>query len=84
MSDLDGYITKRDAIEAIRRERDIKAIADLPSADVVERKRGYWVHDTWGGYLMPQCRCSNCDLYVQQETNFCPDCGANMREREER
>ena len=56
MSDLDGYITKRDAIEAIRRERDIRAIVELPSADVVERKRGEWEMEWWQeGHKVRRC-----------------------------
>lgn len=48
-------------------------------AKQTEPKRGEWIHDEIGMYKVPTCRCSNCDLYVLQEANFCPNCGADMR-----
>ena len=46
----------------------------LPSADVVERKHGKWIFtgdSTWN--------CSVCDEYVLSASNYCPNCGADMR-----
>lgn len=44
--------------------------------------RGYWIHDkiqsnqsTTGYFKLPWCECSNCGFFVQQEVNFCPNCG---------
>lgn len=44
--------------------------------------RGYWIHDkiqsnqsTTGYFKLPWCECSNCGFFVQQELNFCPNCG---------
>ena len=50
-------------------------IKKIPSADVVERKRGEW-YDR--GSL--SCRCSNCRCKSPEEFSFCPNCGADMRE----
>lgn len=63
------------------------------AADVVERKRGEWEHrveshhDThtdeyWDeGYFV----CSECGESWWDTTNFCPNCGADMRgEKHER
>ena len=63
-------------------------LGQLPSADVVERKKGQWigeadgyadgelVYDTW--------YCSCCDYVAEDEERpmwkFCPNCGAEMRE----
>jgi rubrerythrin len=86
MSDL---IRREDAIKALYKysfvskdiiEREINAI---PSAD---RPRGEWifrrefVEDTpFTGY-----RCSNCNYWQSMGSwNFCPNCGAKMRERKE-
>lgn len=70
-----------------------KAIDAIPSADVIERKCGKWIIDeeyvstsqtrgrethviTWA--------CSNClRSNGRRRTNFCPNCGADMRESEE-
>ena len=75
MNNLDEYITKADAIEAIRRERDIRAIADLPSADVIERKRGKWIKKKHYR-ICPFCEATMIDSGFD---DFCPHCGADMR-----
>lgn len=45
-----------------------------------ERKTGKWIDDEFLG----QYRCSECDYYSIDEYNFCPNCGADMREGGER
>lgn len=59
-------------------------IDDVPSAPS-ERKRGEWKEIT--DRTMDCCyRCSECgfirDAYFLEVTNFCPNCGADMREGE--
>ena len=59
---------------------------ELPSAQP-ERKRGKWIEDDdgWDGVIW---RCSECDALFaltdgtpeENEYNFCPHCGADMRE----
>ena len=57
-------------------------VNSIPAADVVERKRGEWIlrHVGHGHYW----ECSECHknpcIYVTKDTNFCPNCGADMRE----
>ena len=95
---MSDYIKREDAIEAMARaiyrvfveHEDIakKTMSKVPSADVVERKRGHWVHlggDEW-------C-CSSCGRVIHTEGSwenplskerqkwFCEGCGADMRER---
>lgn len=48
---------------------------ELPTA---EPKRGEWIDDDFVG----QYRCSECDYYAIDEYDCCPNCGADMRERE--
>ncbi len=59
-----------------------------PDADVVERKKGKWIADEWDADDDRECICSRCreqglakpgryDVYL---SNFCPNCGADMRE----
>lgn len=55
-------------------------IEDFPSADVRPVVRGRWVYHpdaTW------EYECDKCGCYVPGEWNYCPDCGADMRETEE-
>ena len=53
----------------------------MPKADVVERKRGKWIARPaykgagWGVFV-----CSVCDNPVWWATDFCHNCGADMRE----
>ena len=45
------------------------------------RKRGEWLPDENGDF-----RCTNCGRIAEWEffeDNFCPNCGADMRERED-
>ena len=89
------YIERKDAIKAIKEQEDsisydinmglivaINAIADMPAADVVERKRGVWIED---GYQELPCVCSYCGEPCRETVmgkprwKFCPNCGAEMR-----
>ena len=77
------YIKREDAIETFytatgdgdKADWAVGVIKSIPSADVVERKRGEW-YDR--GSL--SCRCSNCGCKANKEYSFCPICGADMRE----
>ena len=64
----------------------IQTIKDMPSADVVERKKGEWIQEN-------NCyhRCSVCGDHfpsllrisgISKEKNFCPNCGADMRPKD--
>lgn len=62
-------------------DNDAQTIAQLPSAQP-ERKKGEWIEIT--DRTMDCCyRCSECgfirDAYFLEVTNFCPNCGADMR-----
>ena len=52
---------------------------EVPTADVVEVVQGEWVEDDYGFI-----RCSVCGMEWDEpehpKTNFCPNCGADMRE----
>lgn len=62
----------------------------VPAADVVERKRGEWVVTKAYNDVIEmdvvKYTCSACGEYrlsatgLSQATNFCPNCGADMRE----
>lgn len=83
------YITDEDVFRVLseyyHHKTDIQhaalseAISRVPTADVVEIKRGKW----------EQGRCSECgydwgkDVPIASVPNFCPNCGADMRKRSE-
>ena len=50
-----------------------------PAADVVERKKGKWeLEPEYGWYICSACRD---EVTVKSgRTNFCPNCGADLRE----
>ena len=71
-------------ISACARDRNIlEMLENLPN---VQPKTGHWKHveiesnksDT-GYFMLPLCECSACGIYVEQETNYCPHCGAKMK-----
>ena len=89
---MDDLISRQSAIDCVNRavtqEAARWAIKELPSAQP-ERKRGKWAHSediAWSGG--GKTTCSACawsysdgaylDVY---EFNFCPNCGAEMKER---
>ena len=50
-----------------------------------ERKKGKWIHEQIESeksiteyFKTPTCSCSICNAYVNQESNYCPNCGALM------
>lgn len=64
----------------------IRTIKNLPSV-TPQPKRGKWEvirkeYEFMGGIVNePQgCKCSNCDGIVKFKSDFCPSCGADMRE----
>lgn len=56
--------------------RALNVARELPAADVVEVVHGEWLHDPRTGIPF----CSKCLMdAVEDGTNFCPNCGADMR-----
>ena len=59
---------------------EYRAIEDLPSAQP-ERKKGKWIDETfkpWGLVYHPY-KCDQCGEHSEADSNFCPNCGADMR-----
>ena len=89
---MSDYIDRQDAIDAhceLCGDRgkcsdicpDVEVFKLLPSVQP-EREQGKWIPQGWNGTY---CKCSCCDaVYVTAEIpyNFCPNCGADMRETE--
>ena len=83
MSDL---ISRQAAIDIVRFECGeweglaktiIKRFEQLPSAQP-ERKRGKWIDD--GDPFMWECGCCGYRVKRYNNTRYCPNCGADMRE----
>lgn len=59
--------------------QEIKKPTDFPSADVRENVRGKWIDvDPYGDSGLA-FKCSECDKNSIRDTNYCPNCGADMR-----
>lgn len=58
----------------------------IPAADVQSVRRGEWLPiieaNEYGEPYQDGCYCSECNEVLLYETNFCPNCGANMRAEE--
>ena len=56
----------------------IDAVAAIPAADVRPVKRGKWIDHQEGCWIY--AKCSECETVHDVRSNFCPNCGADMRE----
>lgn len=50
----------------------------------MSRQKGEWIGISYDGYadrnpVYDEWECSVCGAEVTKETNYCPDCGANMK-----
>ena len=58
-------------------------VEDFPAADVRPAVRGAWITPTVIGgrtFNIPHCSaCNGVPCGVNEHTNFCPNCGADMR-----
>ena len=57
-------------------------VAELKQASTIEAVPvvcGKWISPTKiSGYIVPLPHCSECNEHQNDETNFCPNCGARM------
>lgn len=83
---MDKYINCIDAQKALIKlpvdldaetvQRCIETVHNLPAADVQPVRHGRWEYNP--GDNIPYC--SECMMPQDGECNFCPNCGADMRE----
>ena len=52
---------------------------DIPTVDAVEVVHGWWIYEPIEFTYEKDIKCSVCGSYVDRATNFCPNCGADMR-----
>ena len=83
LSDFEIVMCNGDYKEALKML--LEKVEKIPSADVVERKTGKW--ECYDDGIKYWWMCSEChhDAWYDEEdlTNFCPNCGADMREESE-
>ena len=83
---MDEYVKREYAIDAVldvyydtpdidlSGEKFEAAILKIPVADVAPVRHGKWLHRKNG-----VAYCSECEVdTVEDETNYCPNCGAKM------
>lgn len=60
---------------------DIQRSLDVAIKALEEKPKGYWDKVNHGDYenLDIAIRCSECLEEVDEESNYCPNCGADMR-----
>lgn len=83
------HISRQAAIESFEdttytKNEIRRRITELPSAQP-ERKTGRWIAHVGGkfvGFPYMHYECDQCRAFKPTETNFCPDCGADMRGEE--
>jgi len=73
--------------EGLAGEEEIWMLEDIisaPTIDAVEVVHGEWVEteEDWR-HQMAWWECSECGFPVSRTYNYCPHCGADMRERED-
>lgn len=56
---------------------NVDAVKAQPTADVRENVRGDWIHisDGYCDFL----KCSQCGKATDSKSNYCPNCGAEMK-----
>lgn len=75
---------EKDAITIATAKKLIRSLVyRVPSADVAPVRHGKW-NVEWDAErdqkrLFVRIVCSNCGLKTGQKSNYCPNCGANMR-----
>lgn len=59
-------------------------VEQMPSADVAPVVHAHWIRhenaDVLEGYEVPMFECSKCRAWKEDDSDFCPDCGAKMDE----
>jgi len=84
------YIEREAVLEMLKQECSPMVFAyltnlvnDIPAADVRLVVRGKWIDTVQSCHDSPHVKCSMCGEYYWRYFNifnFCPNCGADMRE----
>lgn len=83
MSDLIERQAAIDAVRSYMADNDIEdsdwhadgIVYEIKRLPTVETKTGQWIKIHWKAY-----RCSECSRASEYSTDYCPNCGAEMKE----
>jgi rubrerythrin len=82
---MDDLISRQAAIWTVRKAKDKseahRMLIQLPTVDAVPVVHGKWIDETfkpWGLVYHPY-KCDQCGENSETNSNFCPNCGADMR-----
>lgn len=68
----------------LSRDDTMCMIDTAPTVDAVEVVHGRWIWTITGEEDYEQYyRCSKCNDHMYSKDNYCPNCGADMRERKD-
>lgn len=59
---------------------------ELPSVTPQEQRKGHWIehpHECGINWEYSMYECSECHEWAEDDSDFCPNCGADMREEQE-
>ena len=79
----DEYIRKADAVDMCGGYGCLAHLmSTIKPADVAPVVHAYWIRhenaDMFDGYEVPMFECSKCRAWKEDDSDFCPDCGAKM------
>lgn len=73
--EMDGLQTYNAEVQAI--------INSQPTIDAEPVRHGKWTKHEYAeeseGLLIPNYECSECHMWERKESDYCPNCGADMR-----
>ena len=78
--DFDRNITEKDVSESMDK------IRELPRVTPREPRKGHWIehpHECGINWEYPMYECSECHGWTEDDSDFCPNCGVDMREVKE-
>lgn len=62
-------------------------IRSQPTVEAKAVVHGEWIEHEWAeeseGMLISNFECSGCHTWKREKSNFCPECGADMRKKVE-
>lgn len=73
-------------LNAFHAKSQIKAIENMPSVTPQEPRKGHWIehpHECGINWEYSMYECSECHEWAEDDSDFCPNCGADMREEQE-
>ena len=84
-------------LKALREVEELQRKIDIDHAEYTnlwaenqrlkqERPKGRWIYEEYlfNGVRVSRYRCSNCHKTKSCKSDFCPNCGADMRNNEEK